>query len=89
VVLGDVFGDVFGDVPGDVPGEVTPTLLFDPPRMAEKMPKPTPSRSRITMAAAAGTSQGGRSVAWSRTGRRGAGGLRAGAMSGVGLVAGV
>src|SRR5712692_11325080 len=59
VTLGEVLGDVFGDVPG----EVTPTLLFDPPRLATKMPPTMPSRSKTTIAATAGTSQGGRSVA--------------------------
>src|ERR1700694_1792564 len=44
VVFGEVLGDVLGDVPGDVPGDVTPTLLFDPPRVAAKMPLPTHSR---------------------------------------------
>src|ERR1700694_2495906 len=44
VVFGEVLGDVLGDVRGDVPGGVTPTLLFDPPRVAAKMPLPTHSR---------------------------------------------
>jgi len=76
VTLGDAFGDVFGL------GEVVATLLDGPPRLPRKMKVPTPSRSRITIAAIAGTSQGGLSVGWSWAGRRGAGGLRAGVATG-------
>jgi len=76
--LGEVFGEVFAEVVAL--GEcVPPTLFEDPPLVAAKMPPPTPIRRIRMIAAIAGTSHGGRSVAWSRTGRRGAGGFRAGA----------
>jgi hypothetical protein len=64
-VDGEAFGEVLGDVLGDVLalGEaVPPPLLLDPPRVAAKMPPPTPIKRIRTMAAIAGTSHGGRSV---------------------------
>jgi hypothetical protein len=82
---GDAFGEAFGDVLGDVPGEWVATLLDDPPRVAWKTPYPIPTRRRSTTTMAAGTNHGGRSVCTSRTGRRGAGGLRAGVGTGTGI----
>src|ERR1700716_1126207 len=47
VTLGEAFGDVFGL------GEVVATVFDGPPRLDRKMAVPTPSRSRITIAAIA------------------------------------
>jgi hypothetical protein len=75
VVLGVAFGDVFGDVPG----EVVAVLPLFPPRPARKTAPAMPRRISTTTATAAGMSHDGRwDGCWSRTGRRGAGGLRAG-----------
>lgn len=60
--LGVTLGEVLGVTLGEVLGEVTAVCFDDPPRLARKMPPPTPRRSRIAMAAIAGSSQAGRSL---------------------------
>src|SRR5258708_5390198 len=61
-VEGDAFGEVLGDVFALGEGVPPPVLGDPPPRVAAKMPPPTPIKRIRTMAAIAGTSQGGRSV---------------------------
>lgn len=82
-VMADGLDEVLGEALGDVLGEVVATWLFDdPPRLARKMPPPTPSSKSTRITAAAGTSHPGRSEGWSWAGRRGAEGLRAGVGAG-------
>jgi len=80
LALGDPFGEVLG--------EEVAMLLFDEPRLARTIAPMLPSSRITTIAMIAGTSHGGRSEAWSRVGRRGAGGLRAGVGGGMVMGAG-